>query len=136
MRAIAVLSQSSAADAPPPHRRPSSSEQFPSCVVSPSPFSPSCSKLPCPRAAARPSSSELLGWPWPQFIVDQCRQWSTSGGSSPPHFFHWKKNLNQENPHILINSPLPFCEIKLQSRNFQTERQNLKIFSDIALASF
>jgi hypothetical protein len=59
--AITISSRSSVTDAPPPHRRPSSGEQFPECAALSSPFSPPHGMSPRPRAASWPGSSEL--WP-------------------------------------------------------------------------
>jgi hypothetical protein len=68
---ITISSRGSTAGAPPPHRHPSSSERFPGCATSSSPFSSPHGMPLWPRAAARLSSGELHGRPWCRFTLDR-----------------------------------------------------------------
>jgi hypothetical protein len=137
--AIAAQSRSSATIARPSHRRLSSGERPLGSDASPSLFPPSHGELSCTGAVTRPCSGE----PGPSALAKS----STDSWTGHPCVVHgpWTRSMwifhskiipKPENPCRFAKNPMPFCKIKPQSTNFQTEPLESKNISRLALATF
>jgi hypothetical protein len=131
---VTLLSRSSAAVVPPPHRCPSSGERFPGHTTSPPSRGNRREKPPWPRAASRPSPGEPLPRPCPRSTVDQHCPWCTNHVPSS-RLFPLENKSKPNIPCHFAKRPLFLSNINLQFTKIPRRPLVFKTFPKIPLAT-